>query len=344
MAFWRSFVAPLDGARLHRCSSAFERWMDKGCYCVAGIFYGEEDTTICTQRGIDVWGWKYTAYIVISCGSFLVLLGSCIVQLYLSYSRGARPLQKAIHGFCLSATVLRMGYLLAESSLIHSATVASHHPFLEKVADTSFTSFFPLSTAAFLCICQHWLRLIYVIEDMSELPWYRNPLCVACLVLFGLEALHDCWYFMGSQPVFSTLYFMWLALVSVMVALVGVFIATRLYGRLRSWVDDTFRLFRKVLLCAAIVSVSTASYLVVSIYQALDGRFYAWSWLTCTALGRLLEIVYLMLIQCTVSSVRQPAVARRHTESSPSSSSGSFERPAPSMLEAWWIGSSHETC
>ncbi|CAK9085718.1 unnamed protein product [Durusdinium trenchii] len=164
--------------------------------------------------------------------------------------------------------------------------------------------FFSLSAAAFLCTCQHWLRLFDSMdlsqdgEALVESPWYRNPLLLVCLLFLSLEGLHDTLYMQGGHPALNGMYFFWLSLISVLAALLGVRIAWRLYTRLRLWLsaDERNMVFRRTIMSSALVSVCSVCMLILSVLQALVGRFYPWPCLVCWILGRSLEFVYLAVV------------------------------------------------
>merc|ERR1712032_1379356 len=57
---------------------------------------------------------------------------------------------------------------------------------------------------------------------------------------------------------------------------------------------------------SVIVSVLSICFLVLSIYQAFHGRFFAWPCLACWMSGRFLEVMYLALILSAVGPEREP--------------------------------------
>ncbi|CAE7241392.1 MDP1 [Symbiodinium natans] len=110
-----------------------------------------------------------------------------------------------------------------QATLVHSPR--GRGSLRERMAGASYTAFFPLSAAAFLCICQYWLRLIDFMDQAVEKPWYQNPLILLCLLFLILEAAHDCMYLQGEHFVLEGLYFFWLSALSVGAAFLGVSIA-----------------------------------------------------------------------------------------------------------------------
>jgi len=332
-----------------QCSDLVGRVTREECHCPIGLFSSPVASSegVCTQRGVDVWKQIFNAYTVVMCFGFLVILGWCMVQRSCLHDRSTRQTKPAILSFCFAASVTRIGYLIAEAVLVQNTSPDSH-PFWDKLGWIFYTSFFPLSTAAFLCVCQHWLRLIYVIDEISERPWHRNPLYIACLGLLVVELLRDFWVLIGMPAFFKVIYFMWLLLVGIIVELVGIGIARRLYGRLRAWiVGDSFRATAaqglwttalwKVQLSAAMMSVVTLCFLVLCGFQALVGRFHPWPCLTCWAVGHVLEVVNLALILRSVSGVRE------RSDSSLPTAGNSFDSlasaiVAPTMIEAMWMG------
>eukprot|EP00931_Biecheleriopsis_adriatica_P066126 TRINITY_DN40532_c0_g1_i1.p1 TRINITY_DN40532_c0_g1~~TRINITY_DN40532_c0_g1_i1.p1 ORF type:complete len:439 (-),score=51.22 TRINITY_DN40532_c0_g1_i1:60-1337(-) len=373
------------------CSDVWHRWTHNDCYCPIGLFWPASTSEIegqaplwtglmqlrrlwsddllgavvrwwddgdiggpwCTRRALDIWGILYPVYAGCTGLGFLALAAWSAIRLFkgMKTAFGAdRSLQVAIHTFCFLAALFRLEYLVDEAILVRSAG-RQDPTFLLRAAGASYTIFFPLSAAAFLCICQYWLRLISFLDQTDaateDRPWYRNPLIIACLVFLGLETVHDIWYLLGSHPFLEVIYFFWLSIVSVMAALLGVSIARRLYKRLRVWITDSADagvVFRKTLVSAALVSASSVSMLLLSTVQALFGRFYPWPCLACFFLGRFLEIAYLTLVLSAVGRSQASRVSIVSTgnsmnpglDGSFAESSFSSER-SPTLLEAFWI-------
>jgi len=271
---------------------------------------------------------------------YLGILVWCLLRLKTLRSCATRSShQLVVHGFCLAATVLRLVYLLDEALMIYNEP---QNGIWEKLLGISYSSFFPLSAAAFLCVCQFWLRLMYIVDENVYCPWCRNRIPMVWVVFLVLEFLHDSWYLLGAEPWLNAIYFLWLALVDVNVALFGVNIARGLYWRLRdlmrsaSMADGSSQLFQRTTFCTAAVSVTSACFLILSVVQALIGRFYAWPCLVCFAVGRLLEAIYLVLILVAIGRARDSVT----TDSS--NLGGSFMstgRQTPNSFEAFWISS-----
>lgn len=326
---FQGFLQSAREATPPECANMFKRWMDKDCYCPVGLFWAapsraraEEfqvtrlwsDPVLdpwgqyhpwCTVRGLKEWGMIYPAYCwTAGLGFASIVLWSAIrLQHWYRAAVGHdQRLQVAIHALSLAAAAVRTIYVVAEAILVDAAPNGS--PLLEKVAGVLYTAFFSLSAAAFLCTCNQWLRLFDSMdltqdgEALEEKPWYRNPLLLVCLLFLSLEALHDILYLDGSHPVLDGMYFFWLSLISVLAAFLGVRIAWRLYTRLRLWLsaDERNLVFRRTLMSSALVSVSSVCMLILSVIQALVGRYYVWSCLVCWMLGRLLEFVYLLMV------------------------------------------------
>ncbi|CAK9085794.1 unnamed protein product, partial [Durusdinium trenchii] len=308
------------------CQDIFTRWMDDDCYCPVGLFWTSEVLNVevltreftrlwsgkahqtqqhswCTVKGQNEWGVLYPAYCwAAGLGFGGIVLWSAIRLQHGYRARGHdQPLQVAIHALCLAAAVVRVVYVASEAILVDTAPGASS---VEKLAGVLYTAFFSLSAAAFLCTCQHWLRLFDSMdlsqdgEALVESPWYRNPLLLVCLLFLSLEGLHDTLYMQGGHPALNGMYFFWLSLISVLAALLGVRIAWRLYTRLRLWLsaDERNMVFRRTIMSSALVSVCSVCMLILSVLQALVGRFYPWPCLVCWILGRSLEFVYLAVV------------------------------------------------
>merc|ERR1712224_817078 len=108
--------------------------------------------------------------------------------------------------------------------MVCNASMDSFKTMPEKIAESSYSSFFPLSAAAYLCICDYWLRLISAIDAAPDRPKLKSPLCLVSL-LFVTELLRDLGCMLDMPPSVSGLYFVWMALVSTLVALNGIRVA-----------------------------------------------------------------------------------------------------------------------
>ncbi|CAJ1399192.1 unnamed protein product [Effrenium voratum] len=351
------------------CADMFQRWLHNDCYCPVGLFWqhqpqamaldsprvgpgprmdswlaGGEQHPWCTLRGLELWGAMYPAYaLAAGCGFTGTALWSALRLRhgFGTASAADQRLQFAIHGFCLGAAVVRLSYIICEASLVHTSHGDS---FLQRMAGASYTAFFPLSAAAFLCTCQHWLRLIEFMDQVVEKPWYRNPLILVCLLFLFLEALHDFMYMSGAHPVIDGVYFFWLSLISVFAALLGVSIARRLYSRLRLWLtaDAGLQVFKRTLMSAALVSASAVCMLILSIIQALVGRYYPWPCFDCWVFGRLLEFLYLVIMLSALGRAQERApnlasVTGGSTAARGSSFADSFMSTDAPGWEALWI-------
>eukprot|EP00438_Fugacium_kawagutii_P013273 Skav218304 [mRNA] locus=scaffold2388:152513:156491:+ [translate_table: standard] len=109
------------------------------------------------------------------------------------------------------------------------------------------------------------------------------------------------------------MYFFWLSLISVLAAFLGVRTARNLYTRIRGLLSAQERnaLFKRTRISSALVSASSVCMLILSVIQALVGRYYVWPCLICWMLGRLLEVLYLLMVLTAVG---------RPNNSAPSSS------------------------
>lgn len=306
----------------------------------------------CATRGVEEWGtildhsW-YRVYAALAGLAFFLIGGWSAVRVCVA-RRAAQPLrqaQTAINGLCCLASFIRLGYVLSEAWLVLKAdphATATTNCFFQKVASASYSSFFPLSAAAFLCLCQHWLRGIYVMDDVEEDRWHRNRPYFLCAIFVALDFIHDILYVLVPfAPWLEAVYFMILAFVGCIVAHIGWLISRRLYKRLREWVqDDSYALFRRTLVSASAASVLSAAFLGLSIVQALWGRFWAWPCFLCWMAGRLLEVIYLIII---LKSISRPALSSATTSAPPWQADVSFVSGvsdglgSPSALEAFWI-------
>eukprot|EP00929_Paragymnodinium_shiwhaense_P079360 TRINITY_DN41304_c0_g1_i7.p1 TRINITY_DN41304_c0_g1~~TRINITY_DN41304_c0_g1_i7.p1 ORF type:complete len:391 (-),score=18.38 TRINITY_DN41304_c0_g1_i7:236-1408(-) len=330
-----------------QCLHTVTRIWHNECYCPLGTFYAatlyaDEDEQ-CAVRGLDVWHVWYSVYATASFCGFLSLLVWCTIRLVVLLRQRGRKLQKMIHLFVFLAKVDRVLYMLAEIVTVHgvSRSVTDYPTLSENVAQATYTSFFPLSAAAFLCVCQYWLRLMYIMNEVEERPWYRKPLYVVCVALFVMEGLYALCYVWARSAVIDSLYFFWLSMVSVLVALTGATIARRVYRTLRMWIaDDNSVIFRKVLVSAGLSAGFSIVMLVVSISWALCGRFYAWPCLICSALQRMTEIAYVALILGSTARLKQaqPATIPHRSESFASNMSFNDPEDTPAGIEAFWIG------
>jgi len=284
-------------------------------------------------------------YSVMALSLFAGLLLWCAMRLarLRGSCSGRAPVQRLIHGFCLAATVLRILYMVGESLVLH---FRPRRKLWEKLLGIFYSSFFPLSAAAFLCICQYWLRIMTMVDESVSCLWCRNRLSVVWLGFILLEVLHDSWYALVAQPWWNAIYFLWLALVDVTVAIFGVNIARGLYQRVRalltsaSMSDESSQLFKQTLVSTIAVSVTSICFLGLSLMQALVGRFYAWPCLVCWAVGRLLEAVYLALVLGAVGRAREPAALNAGGSFAGGSFASAGRRTPPSDFEAFWITSS----
>eukprot|EP00434_Breviolum_minutum_P018443 symbB.v1.2.016272.t2/scaffold1235.1/size130242/3 len=337
------------------CANIFKRWMESDCYCPVGLvcwetfqfqtafcmFWPQPERTLdeqrqsdqtldlwvgeqhpwCTVKGLDKWGDLYTAYCWAAGLGFAGILLWSAIRFQHWYRAAAGPdqrLQVAIHGLCLASAAVRTIYIAVEAILVDAAPRGSI--LLEKMGGVLYTAFFSLSAAAFLCTCNHWLRLFDSMDltqdgEALQTPWYRNPLLLVCMLFLSLEALHDILYLQGGHPVLDGLYFFWLSLISVLAAFLGVRIAWRLYTRLRLWLnaDASGVVFKQTLMSSAFVSVSSVLMLILSVIQALSGRFYPWPCLMCWMLGRLLEFVYLLMVLRAVGSANTSTMTSNHS-------------------------------
>lgn len=326
-----------------------------------------EVTTFCTVHGVDHWREVYGTYAITSCCAFSLLFFWCVTRLVRLYRRGSRgKLLKVIHFLCLAAAGFRIPYIMAEYHEVHVAMPSRDIPVIWEFATGSgYTCFFSLSAAAFLCICQQWLRLIYLMDETRERPWHRNPLYGVCIGLLAFESINGIWYLLGWFAFFHSLYYMWLSFLGVGVAVAGVIISRRLYGVLRMWFsDDDNILFRKTFHSATAVVGMSIWFMVLSVAQSLVGKWYAWPCLVCWTLCRLSEVAYLAIILCATSLARNQPTGQQLTNFTPSdtqrsvdssrlegatasvatasfggdSQHGSFAMGTPNGFEAFFIG------
>jgi len=285
--------------------------MHAECYCNFGVFYERghpvPQLPLCRRQGLAAWGWTYEVYSALALFLFAGLMlwaGRRLIR--------APSLHVPIHSFVLAATVLRILYLIDERMMLH------HKPrsmIWQKLSGIAYSSFFPLSGAAFLCLCQLWLRLLYLVDERICCKRCGNHVSVFWLLLLLLEVARDSWYLLGAPPVWDAIYFFWLGLVDVTCALFGLNIAKSLYKRLRALMTTAFmadpnsQLFHRTIVSTAAVSATSVCFLSLSALQALSGRFYAWPCLVCWAVGRLLEAVYLMLILRSIGETQQSELA-----------------------------------
>lgn len=317
--------------------------MHSDCYCPLGVFYSEnsrrsplspqwqdvpfvlegDHAGLCQTRGEVVWRGWYFAYASVAWFSFFCLSAWYFVRLICpsqSASPSARLSQKLIHSFGILAAFVRMFYLTNEALLVHHYfdNDADHMDFWQRMAECTYSSFFPLSATAFLFACQHWQVMICLMDGVPEYPRHRDPFVGACVLILLVEVLHWAWYFLhGRGGSLDSAYFFWLSVVSVVVSLVGVVVARRLYMRLREVVaDDGSKIFQRVMVSSVVVSALSIIFLFLSIVQAMYGRFYAWPCFACWVTGRLLEVIYLYLILSAVGRGRRPRQAT-HSWNSP---------------------------
>lgn len=314
------------------CADVLNRWMHNDCYCPIGLFWADlpqGDSNVdpdvhnrypwCSQRGLDVWGNLYSIYAVCAGLGFLALTSwSALQVLCLRQIRTVNVEQQeyievvemAVHAFCFCASAIRLEYLVSEAILVHGAETMKR-PLWQSLASMSYTAFYPIACCSFLCICQLWTNSTDRINDSSR-PSYSRPLIIACAVFLAVEAIHDILYLLGTSALLEGIYFMYLSLVSVAAALHGLRIARHLSSAL----SDSSLLYalvnpqailsetRKNMVCAGLVSASSVGVLLLSIYQALVGRYYPWPCLACWCSGRLLEFAYLAMV---ISVLRKPS-------------------------------------
>jgi len=295
---------------------------------------------------LDVWGLLYDSYaLAAGCGFTATAVWSAL-RLFRGFRVARetdRRLQVAIHVFCLVSSVVRLGYIICEATLVHQPR--ARESLLERLAGASYTAFFPLSAAAFLCICQYWLRLIDFMDQAVEKPWYQNPLILLCLLFLILEAGHDFMYLQGEHFVLEGMYFFWLSCLSVGTAFLGVSIAWHLYRRMRSWLtaDAGNAVFKRTLVSSALVSASSVCMLILSVVQALVGRYFPWPCFECWVTGRLLELAYLVMVLLAVGRAEAPeGLVSPNNSVLPGLRESSFaesvtSQGSPGGWEAFWI-------
>lgn len=361
-----------DGSRLPAhppavCADVFQRWLQDDCYCATGLFWQQApqvaggdaglhahrrrllqggDHPWCGRRGLDVWGLLYDSYAFAAGCGFTAMAVWSALRLFRGFRVARetdRRLQVAIHVFCLVSSVVRLGYIICEATLVHQPR--TRESLLERLAGASYTAFFPLSAAAFLCICQYWLRLIDFMDQAVEKPWYQNPLILLCLLFLILEAGHDFMYLQGEHFVLEGMYFFWLSCLSVGTAFLGVSIAWHLYRRMRSWLtaDAGNAVFKRTLVSSALVSASSVCMLILSVVQALVGRYFPWPCFECWVTGRLLELAYLVMVLLAVGRAEAPeGLASPNNSVLPGLRESSFaesvtSQGSPGGWEAFWI-------
>lgn len=302
------------------CHAELTRWWHGQCYCDRGLFYDASwppsgnSKAGCSISGPHVWGtWLF---VLTFCESavFLILLGCCAARAVQIHRAGAGRLERVVHLFSLLAVGVHLSYIVTQTVVILTPAESSHeffNIFCQFVAPYLYSSFFPFEAAAFLCIYHYWLRFMSALDaldDISESPPYRSPLCMVPLLL-SLELLRDTWVCLDLWPattsVMNAIYFVWLTVVDLFIAVAGLVVVRRLRTRiLNAWVLPGNSRLYKVRLCAAVISVTSVLFIPLSIFYAVVGRFYAWPWFVCRALVGSFEAVYIIVIFAVTSHIQ----------------------------------------
>eukprot|EP00929_Paragymnodinium_shiwhaense_P091933 TRINITY_DN51821_c1_g1_i2.p1 TRINITY_DN51821_c1_g1~~TRINITY_DN51821_c1_g1_i2.p1 ORF type:complete len:309 (-),score=-13.35 TRINITY_DN51821_c1_g1_i2:467-1393(-) len=190
----------------------------------------------------------------------------------------------------------------------------------EDVAQFTYTSFFHLSVAGFLCLCQDWWRMMYARFRLDNPPWHMRNLTNLSVVYVALAAMEGlyAWYYMNvGNAVAESCYFLWLSMVTVLAVLEGTHVVCRLRRYAYSLMERRRRENGDGFLAVSAAS-ATAAYaaddavaltllplpltiglLVLSISWVLYGRYYAWPCLICYTLQRIVEAActsYILLL------------------------------------------------
>merc|ERR1712054_170811 len=96
---------------------------------------------------------------------------------------------------------------------------------VQRLFPISYSVFFTLSAAAFLCICQFWLQMIHLMEETVDGPWHRNPVLVISIIIVTVEVAHGICTMFRASIVIDALYFVWQSIVDIMIAIIGMAIA-----------------------------------------------------------------------------------------------------------------------
>jgi len=301
--------------------SVLWRWAHTQCYCPHfGEFYsqgsyspGEE---LCPVHGLDSWRGKYWVYVTIEWTAFISLGVWCLVQLFRLHRIAGAALRRDIVAFCLASISMRLCYLTMVEVMINDPASPN---FLESLIGTTYTIFFPLSASAFLCLCQHWrhtdTEAIRLLVDLQQIdandpdlidPWHTRCLRIVttrkvALSLLVVHMVDGIGYVMDVSARFHSVYFMWLCMVGVCVALVGLAVALRLYRHLRVWAGACPQLFRKVVVSSVTVSALSIAFLGCGIYYAFYARWYASECFVYMCLSRVFEAMNTAVILMAVS-------------------------------------------
>jgi len=299
--------------------------------------------------GIDgtTWNGWYIGFSIFELVVFSIFLAWCVLQLIRMFRKSqVDKIQAAVHGLALTAIALRISFIAVEYYAVE------HYDPLQSVGNQTnayrissalspilYSSFFPLAACIFLCIYHYWLRFIAAVEEAEggirgTISTWRSPLRAVPILLI-VEVIRDLVCIIGEVynteqaynivQMFNGCYFVWLALVSLVVAFSGLVVAQKLRLRVNAWLPFLSQSsLSKVQVCTVTISITAVLFLFLNIVESVIGRFSAWPYLICRMVGAPLVVIYLFVIFTVAGRVQQTLANNRSLEMPSGNSDASF--------------------